>query len=163
MHEDQKFALILVLSSHREPLIYRVPDLLSAKVAAGTRVLVPLQKRQVTGIVLSLVGQAAQSDIRDVSEVLDDGPLLDAELLKLAQWIARYYLASLGDVIATMLPPNSRRDSKRLAILRQPAAVPENELESAILQELCKRKGKVYAPAHCCRNRNFRRRKKMGT
>ena len=89
MHEDQKFALILVLSSHREPLIYRVPDLLSAKVAAGTRVLVPLQKRQVTGIVLSLVGQAAQSDIRDVSEVLDDGPLLDAELLKLAQSIAR--------------------------------------------------------------------------
>ena len=143
MHEDQKFALILVLSSHREPLIYRVPDLLSAKVTAGTRVLVPLQKRQVTGIVLSLVGQAAQSDIRDVSEVLDDGPLLDAELLKLAQWIARYYLASLGDVIATMLPPNSRRDSKRLAILRQPEAVPENELESAILQELCKRKGKV--------------------
>ena len=42
-----------------------------------------------------------------------------------------------------MLPPNSRRDSKRLATLLQPDAVPEDELESAILRELSKRKGKV--------------------
>jgi primosomal protein N' (replication factor Y) len=76
-------------------------------------------------------------------EVLDDQPIVDAQLLKLAQWIGQYYLASLGDVLATMLPPNARRESQRLATLLQPDAVPDNELENAILQELSKRKGKV--------------------
>jgi primosomal protein N' (replication factor Y) len=42
-----------------------------------------------------------------------------------------------------MLPPNARRDSQRLATLVQPDAVPDNELENAIFQELSKRKGKV--------------------
>ena len=143
MHEAHKFAWILALSSHRDPLIYRVPDSLSANLTAGTRVLVPLQKRQVTGIVLSFADDAPYSEIKDVSEALDDSPLIDAELLRLAQWIARYYLSSLGDVLTTMLPPNSRRDSKRLAILLQADAVPGDELESAILQELSRRKGKV--------------------
>jgi len=143
MHEGQKFAWVLVPSSHRDPLIYRLPDSLSSKLTPGTRVLVPLQKRQVTGIVLDLVGESPHSAIKDVSEALDDQPIVDAQLLKLAQWIGQYYLASLGDVLATMLPPNARRDSQRLATLVQPDAVPDNELENAILQELSKRKGKV--------------------
>jgi primosomal protein N' (replication factor Y) len=143
MHEGQKFAWVLVPSSHRDPLIYRLPDSLSSTLTPGTRVLVPLQKRQVTGIVLELVGESPHSEVKDVSEALDDRPVVDAQLLKLAQWIAQYYLASPGDVLATMLPPNARRDSKRLATLLQPDAVPEDELESAILQELRKRKGKV--------------------
>jgi primosomal protein N' (replication factor Y) len=143
MHEAQKFAWILVPSSHRDPLIYRLPDSLSSKLTPGTRVLVPLQKRQVTGILLSFVDESPHNEVKDVSEVLDDQPIVDAELLKLAQWIAQYYLASLGDVLATMLPPNSRRDSKRLATLLQPDALPEDELESAILREFSKRKGRV--------------------
>lgn len=143
MHEGQKFAWVLVPSSHRDPLIYRLPDSLSSKLSPGTRVLVPLQKRQVTGIVLSLVDQSPHSEVKEVSEALDDRPIVDAQLLKLAQWIAQYYLASLGDVLATMLPPNSRRDSRRLATLLQADAVPEDELEGAILQELRKRKGKI--------------------
>src|SRR5512139_627002 len=143
MHEGQKFAWVLVPSSHRDPLIYHLLDSLSPQPKLGSRVLVPLQKRQVTGVVYSLVGESPHSEVKDVSEVLDDQPIVDAQLLNLAQWIAQYYLASLGDVLATMLPPNSRRDSKRLATLLQPDAVPEDELESAILQELGKRNGKV--------------------
>jgi len=143
MHEGQKFAWVLVPSSHRDPLIYRLPDSFSSTLIPGTRVLVPLQKRQVTGIVLNLVDESPHSEVRDVSEVLDDQPIVDAQLLKLAQWIGQYYLASLGDVLATMLPPNSRRDSKRLATLLQPDVIPQDELESAILQELIQRKGKM--------------------
>jgi primosomal protein N' (replication factor Y) (superfamily II helicase) len=143
MHEGQKFAWVLVPSSHRDPLIYRLPDSLSAQPTPGTRVLVPLQKRQVTGVILSLVDQSPHSEVKDVSELLDDQPIVDVQLLNLAQWIAQYYLVSQGDVLATMLPPNSRRDSQRLATLLQPNAVTEDELESAILRELNKRKGKV--------------------
>ena len=119
MREAQKFAWVLVPSSHRDPLIYRVPAALIAKLAPGTRVLVPLQKRQVTGLVLSIVDESPHSVVKDLSEILDDQPILDAELLKLAQWISHYYLAPLGDVVATILPPNSRRESQRLITLLQ--------------------------------------------
>src|SRR6185503_16362623 len=36
--------------------------------------------------------------------VLDDEPLLGDHLLELAEWIAGYYLAPLGEVLRTMLP-----------------------------------------------------------
>ncbi|MGZ8519114.1 MAG: replication restart helicase PriA [Candidatus Binatia bacterium] len=143
MHEAQKFAWVVVPSSHREPLIYRLPGALLANLAPGTRVLVPLQKRQVTGVVLSIVDESPHSIVKDVSEILDDQPIIDAELLKLAQWISQYYLAPLGDVVATILPPNSRRDSQRLVILQQRDAIPEDGLEGEVLQELSKRRGKV--------------------
>lgn len=147
MREAQKFAWVLVPSSHRDPLIYRVPAALIAKLAPGTRVLVPLQKRQVTGIVLSIVDESPHSEVKDLSEILDDQPIVDAELLKLAQWISQYYLASLSDVVATILPPNSRRESQRLVTLLQGDAVLEDELEAEILQELSKRRGKVSLKA----------------
>jgi len=36
--------------------------------------------------------------------VLDPEPVLDELLLRLARWIADYYLAPLGEVCRTMLP-----------------------------------------------------------
>lgn len=143
MHEAQRFAWVLVPSSHREPLIYRVPDLLSTKLSPGMRVLVPLQKRHVTGVLLSFADESPHGDVKEVSQVLDDVPILDADLLKLARWMAQYYLASLGNVLATMLPPNARRDSKRLATLLQTGATSTDTLESALLQEITKRNGKA--------------------
>ncbi len=119
MREAQKFAWVLVPSSHREPLIYRLPAALIAKLVPGTRVLVPLHKRQVTGVVLSIVDESPHSEVKDLSEILDDQPIVDAELLKLAQWISQYYLVPLGDVVATILPPNSRRESQRVVTLLQ--------------------------------------------
>ena len=147
MREAQKFAWVLVPSSHSEPLIYRVPAELLIKLAPGTRVLVPLHKRQVTGVVLSIVDESPHSEVKDLSEILDDQPIVDAELLKLAQWISQYYLASLGDVVATILPPNARRESQRLVTLLHGDAVPEDELEGEILRELSKRRGKVSLKA----------------
>jgi primosomal protein N' (replication factor Y) len=36
--------------------------------------------------------------------VLDDEPLLSEQLLSLAEWMAQYYLAPLGEVLRGMLP-----------------------------------------------------------
>ena len=39
--------------------------------------------------------------------MLDPAPVLDAQLLRLGQWIADYYLAPIGDVFRSMLPLNA--------------------------------------------------------
>ena len=42
--------------------------------------------------------------MRYLEAVLDDEPLLSEPLLKLAEWMAQYYLAPLGEVLRGMLP-----------------------------------------------------------
>jgi len=69
----------------------------------GRRVLVPLGHRTATGIV---VGPAEpQSEVREAIRLLDDAPLLTAEIVMLARWAARHYLAPLGPALKATLPP----------------------------------------------------------
>jgi primosomal protein N' (replication factor Y) len=43
-------------------------------------------------------------NVREVLRLLDEEPVLDAELLKLGRWIADYYCAPLGEVLRAMTP-----------------------------------------------------------
>ena len=43
-------------------------------------------------------------EIKPVQQVLDDAALLPDELMELAEWIAQYYVAPLGEVLRGMLP-----------------------------------------------------------
>jgi primosomal protein N' (replication factor Y) len=78
---------------------------------------------------------------------LDEQPLLDRHLLKLAQWIAQYYLASLGEVLAALLPPNSRRQSRRTAILKREDIAGLDSVSKEVLGELVRRNGKISVKA----------------
>ncbi len=42
--------------------------------------------------------------LKKVSRVVDKEPLLDSELMELAQWISSYYVCPLGQVLAAMVP-----------------------------------------------------------
>lgn len=96
------------------PLEYRVP----AGVESGARVLVPLGGRRAMGIVIGLSDEPSTSaPLRDVIAVLDAEPVLDATLLRLTAWMAEYYLASLGEALATILPTVLRIETERIAML----------------------------------------------
>jgi primosomal protein N' (replication factor Y) len=74
----------------------------------GGRVLVPFRSERMTGIVTALCDSSPLAEtgvqIKPVLHVLDSAPLLDSTLLKLADWVANYYLAPLGEVFRSMLP-----------------------------------------------------------
>ena len=72
----------------------------------GARVLVPFSGQRLMGVVIRVHDVAPVDDfeIRPVQQVLDDAALLPAELMKLAEWIASYYVAPLGEVLRGMLP-----------------------------------------------------------
>lgn len=141
--QPQKFARVVIPSPLRQPLIYAVPASLEAQITLGMRVLIPLQKRITTGIVIETLAENPLAAAKDIFAALDDQPILDAELLKLARWISQYYLASLGEVLATMLPPNSRRESKRTAVLKGDDSSVQDELGRKVLQEIAQHKGKL--------------------
>ncbi len=84
----------------------------------GSRVLVPFGRRVVVGIVLDRPAEDLdEARLRPVLADLDEGraPTLDPDLLALAEWIADYYLAPIGEVVRAMLPGLlARGDARRV-------------------------------------------------
>jgi primosomal protein N' (replication factor Y) len=71
----------------------------------GARVIVPFRNEKLIGVVTGLSAMApADFEVRYLEAVLDDEPLLSEPLLALAEWMAQYYLAPLGEVLRGMLP-----------------------------------------------------------
>jgi primosomal protein N' (replication factor Y) len=92
-------------ASLEAPLTYRVPESWRGAATPGKRVVAPLGRRIVTGYVVGVRDQAPVKDIKELREILDAEPLLDAHLLALTRWAAEYYLCPWGEVIRTALPP----------------------------------------------------------
>ena len=71
----------------------------------GSRVIVPFRKEKLIGVVTAVNGKApADFEARFIEGVLDEEPLLSEHLLELAEWVAQYYIAPLGEVLRAMLP-----------------------------------------------------------
>ena len=91
----------------RDCYTYSVPDDLTLPIP-GTRVFVPLMKKEVRGVVLRThtepVEDSFAQKIRPVTAVLDAAPVVSQEQLALWQWMSGYYMCSLGDVMAAALP-----------------------------------------------------------
>jgi primosomal protein N' (replication factor Y) len=94
---------------------YAIPPELRSICDVGKRVLVPLGKRKVTGYVLEIVQHLppgiGDKDIKEIIDCLDQEPLFDAGMLAFFRWTAAYYLAPLGQVIKTALPPGINWES----------------------------------------------------
>ena len=91
----------------RDCYTYSVPDGLSIP-QPGTRVLVPLMKKEVRGVVLrehtEPVDEAFKDKIRPISSVVEAAPPVSPQQLALWQWMSSYYMSSLGEVMAAALP-----------------------------------------------------------
>ena len=117
------------------PLTYAVPEGMPDP-AVGARVLVPLAKRTVTGIVLgsdpdgSLLGSLQGSDpngtkpvpgasvsAKPLVDILDAAAFLPPDVVTLASWAADYYACGIGEAIATAMPPRAWIESERHAAI----------------------------------------------
>jgi len=86
--------------------IYEVPESLAARVVPGARVVVPLRRRSVVGIVTEAVGHlpSAGIDVKPIIAAPDDEPAISAPLLELGRWMSDYYGAPLGLSLRAILP-----------------------------------------------------------
>ena len=71
----------------------------------GARVIAPFRNEKLIGVVTAVDAKAPDDvEMRYLEAVLDEEPLLSGELMALAEWMAGYYLAPLGEVLRGMLP-----------------------------------------------------------
>ncbi len=96
----------------RRKFDYLLSDAVNAEdVLPGMRVLVPFGRTKQIAIVLA---HAEQTDIelkklRPIYKVLDAGPILSADIIKLLNWVASYYHHPIGEVFQTALPVHYRK------------------------------------------------------
>lgn len=84
---------------------YSVPDCLAGRVGQGIRVLVPFGKSKTyVGLVVRTHNNKPDFNVKDISTVMDDAPVVNAVQLELWRWMADYYLSSVGDVMNAALP-----------------------------------------------------------
>jgi len=83
---------------------YRVPDDWAA-LQPGARLRVPFGRRQATAFVLRDPAPTERDEVKDVLDRLDRDSLVPKDVLELAVFAARYYVAPLGLVLQTALPP----------------------------------------------------------
>ncbi|MBI3000583.1 MAG: hypothetical protein HYY46_19335 [Deltaproteobacteria bacterium] len=140
---ETNFAQIIVPSPLKQPLTYAVPPLLQGTLQVGMRVLVPLGRRKVTGVVADFLAQTPVRGVREILTNLDDRPILDPSLLRLIDWASHYYLAPLGEVLATFLPPQLRARTLRVIVPKRGVFSAAGDLERKILAEARRRKGRL--------------------
>ncbi|TBR36305.1 MULTISPECIES: primosomal protein N' [Dyella] len=80
--------------------------------APGSRVLVPFGRGKAVGIVVEtgVESSVGANKLKRVARVMDDGPLLDAELMATLAWAADYWLGAPGEAYANALPLALRED-----------------------------------------------------
>jgi len=114
-----KIALSSATFAIDKPYSYQIPPGMSERVVPGVRVLVPFGagNRRVEGIVLAVEKGQRHDKLKSVLAVLDEGPVLNEELLSLAVWMRERCFCTAYDAARAMLPAGlyfSIRDSYRI-------------------------------------------------
>ncbi|WP_372753357.1 primosomal protein N' [Mariniflexile sp.] len=97
----------------------------------GMRVAVPFGKSKIyTGIVTKIHNEAPIAyEAKDIHQILDDGPIVNEKQLQLWEWIANYYMCTLGDVMRAALPSAFVLESETIIIKNS------KEIDEGILKD----------------------------
>jgi primosomal protein N' (replication factor Y) len=109
---------------------YRVPFNLNEEVRTGQRVIVQFGDRKiVTGLIFSIHEEVPTDfEAKSILEILDDFPSVNEIQLKLFQWIADYYMCTLGEVMNAALPSGLKLSSESMVQIH-----PSFDLEESTL------------------------------
>ena len=92
---------------------YSLPESFSNLVLVGCRVVVPFgTKKLYNAIVVKLHNSTPSYTTKEAMELLDSSPIVTATQLKLWEWIADYYLCTIGDVYKAAIPSGLKKVEK---------------------------------------------------
>ena len=105
-----KFAQVALPVHLRKQFTYRLPASMQTAARVGSRVIVRLGNKPMTGYIVALLSKLrigtslVESELKDVQELLDVEPAVTPDVVELTRWVADYYAAPLGEVMRAALP-----------------------------------------------------------
>lgn len=99
-------------------------------IKAGMRIAVPFGKSKIYTALAYRVHQDAPEayEPKEIFQILDETPLVNPTQLQHWEWLAKYYMCTLGEVVRSALPGAFLLESETLVLLNKEAAVNEVEL-----------------------------------
>lgn len=106
LEEVTLFADLILPVPVAQLFTYRVPRALNSFLKNGARVVVPFGKNRVVTGVVAKIHQTPPTkyQAKYIAELLDDEPLITPYQIDLFNWIAEYYLCTVGEVLNVALP-----------------------------------------------------------
>ncbi|MDO5654798.1 MAG: primosomal protein N' [Flavobacteriaceae bacterium] len=106
---------------------YAVP--MGWELKVGQRVAVAFGKRKIyTGIVYSIhQNKPALYRTKQIESILDDEPLVLEQQIKFWEWLADYYMCTLGEVYKNAFPSALKLESDTFVKLRKEVSLPKDE------------------------------------
>lgn len=124
---------------------YEAPKTIAAGLLKpGQRLSVPFGKTRKTAYLISLeqTSELNRKQLKPITEILDQDPLLSVDDLRLLHWAARYYHHPLGEVFASAFPAGLRQGKP--AVLEKPIryalTAKGRDFDPALLQRAPKQK-----------------------
>jgi primosomal protein N' (replication factor Y) (superfamily II helicase) len=141
-----RFALVALPLPLATPYTYRIPETLGDRVVPGTRVVVPVRRRELIGLVVAVDAEPPAAAAKEVLAVPDTEPALSSALLATAEWMAGYYGAPLGLTLKSILPGGMWGESQVIVSLRNGAPA-LGGLAGDVVAWLEQRGGEAAVPA----------------
>ncbi|UJH67648.1 primosomal protein N' [Allomuricauda sp. SCSIO 65647] len=109
---------------------YRISEQESDFLKPGMRIAVPFGKSKIYTALCHQVHQNPPEayEAKEIHQILDDVPLVNAIQLKHWQWIADYYMCTLGEVVRSALPSAFLLESETLILPNKNQEVDEADL-----------------------------------
>lgn len=133
------YANVIIPKSGLDYFTYRVPPSLIDKIKPGLVVIVPFHRTRSKGVVYEIINevQIEKSKIKDIESVLDDDFSTTEEHLKLAEWMSRYYISNLSEVIQLFFPPGLVERGKYVYKLKN---IPSLPIDNPVVKYLLEKK-----------------------
>ena len=141
------FAEVVFPLPFRNTFTYSIPVEFEDLAKVGVRAVAPFGKRILTGFIVKILKKTSvQEQIKPLADILDEKPIYSLNDLKFYEWLAEYYICSLGEALRLGVPYGLEIESKRKILIHKPACkklitkeINSNSLKAKILNILSER------------------------
>ena len=143
-----KFANVILPLPISGSFTYSVPSIYEDEIEVGSRVLVQFGKKNYYTGIVELVhnNQPSGYEVKEIMMVLDAKPIVRHPQLKLWNWLAEYYLCSVGEVYKAAVPSGLKVESETYILLNSDYEYDENvnlTERMALIIQLLDRNGRM--------------------
>ncbi len=120
-NSTEYFADIILPFPLGKPFTYAIPENVKQFTQPLHRVVVPFgKKRLYSGIVVNIhENRPTGIEVKPILDVLDEFPVINPVQLKFWQWMASYYMCTVGEVFKAALPSGLKLESETKVIFYQ--------------------------------------------
>lgn len=125
------FAEVILPLALPKQYTYAIPFEWVDKVKIGQRVIVQFGKKKIYSAIVYKIHTQAPIDYKAklIDEIADEVPIVTGHQLKLWEWIANYYMCTLGEVMAAALPSALKLDSETIFLYNEGVEIDWEKLD----------------------------------